>query len=256
MSQLFSFSRFRRLFRRHTAEYLPSYAMATAVLAGGIGLVLGFVVYLNVLAPTIQGMLFMLGLLASGALFTAGIFAQYGAPKQATVALTLPASQLEKYLVGWVYSFLIFSVVYTACYYLVDWLMVGLDDWYGRPKELFSLFSSDHKVYEVFFYYAALHAGALWGAIFFEKNHFIKTAFGALILAIVLVAANYQVVKAFAGDKLQMASPFSSITLNDATGFYRVSLPDAQAQWYILLPLALAALLWRATYLRLTEKQL
>ncbi|MGI4884394.1 MAG: hypothetical protein ACRYFR_05480 [Janthinobacterium lividum] len=255
MNQLFNFSRFRRLFSRHTAEFLPSYAMATAVLAGGIGLVLGFVVYMNVLNPNIQGMLFMLGLLASGALFTAGIFAQYGAPKQATVALTLPASQLEKYLVGWVYSFLVFSVVYTACYYLVDWLMVSVDDWYGRPKELFSLFDAQ-KIYEAYFYYAALHAGALWGAIYFEKSHFIKTAFGALVLAVVLVAANYQVVKAFVGESLQMASPFSGITLNDATGFYRVSLPDAQAQWYVLLPLALAALLWRATYLRLTEKQL
>ncbi|MFD1468387.1 hypothetical protein ACFQ48_09135 [Hymenobacter caeli] len=255
MNQLFSFSRFSRLFSRHTAEFLPGYAMATAVLAGGIGLVLGFVVYLNVLNPEIQGLLFQLGLLSAGALFTAGIFAQYGAPKQATVALTLPASQLEKYLVGWVYSFLIFSVVYTACYYLVDWLMVGMDDWYGRPKELFSLFDA-HKLYEAYFYYAALHAGALWGAIFFEKNHFIKTAFGALVLGIVLIAANYQVVKAFVGDHLQMASPFSGITLSEAPDLYRVSLPDAQAQWFILLPLALAVLLWRATYLRLTEKQL
>ncbi|WP_140465657.1 hypothetical protein [Hymenobacter nivis] len=255
MNQLFSFSRFRRLFSRHTAEFLPSYAMATAVLAGGIGLVLGFVVYMNVLNPEIQGLLFQLGLLTAGGLFTAGIFAQYGAPKQATVALTLPASQLEKYLVGWVYSFLIFSVVYTACYYAVDWLMLGMDDWYGRPKVLFSLFDA-HKLYEAYFYYAALHAGALWGAIYFEKNHFIKTAFGALVLAVVLVTANYQVVKAFTGESLQMASPFSGITLNDATGFYHVSLPEAQAQWYILLPLALAALLWRATYLRLTEKQL
>lgn len=253
MNQLFSFSRFSRLFRRHTAEFLPGYAMATAVLAGGIGLVLGYIAYLTDLNTLTQGALYQLGLLAAGTLFTCGIFAQYGAPKQATVALTLPASQLEKYLVGWVYSFLIFSVVYTACFYLIDWIVVGADDWYGRPKELFSLLGSDHKVYEAFFYYAALHAGALWGAIFFEKNHFIKTAFGALLLAVVLVAANYQAVKAFVGPGLEMASPFSGITL---TGFYRVSLPDAQAQWYVLLPLALAALLWRAAYLRLTEKQL
>ncbi len=253
MSQLFSFPRFSRLFGRHTAEFLSNYDMGTAVLAGGIGLVLGFVVYISVLDTNTQELMFSLGLLVAGALFTAGIFAQYGAPKQATVALTLPASQLEKYLVGWVYSFLIFSVVYTAVFYLVDWILVGVDDWYGRPKELFSLFGGEHKVYEVFFYYAALHAGALWGAIFFEKNHFIKTAFGALVLAVVLVAANYQVIKAFVGDKLQMASPFSGITL---TGAYHVSLPEAQAQWYTLVPLVLAALLWRATYLRLTEKQL
>lgn len=252
MSQLFSFSRFRRLFSRHTAEFLPSYAMATAVLMGGIGLVLGYIAYLTQLSTLTQGALYQVGLLAAGALFTAGIFAQYGAPKQATVALTLPASQLEKYLVGWVYSFLIFSVVYTACFYLIDWIVVGLDDWYGRPKELFRLFDSQ-QVYKVFLYYAALHAGALWGAICFEKNHFIKTAFGALVLAVGLVVANYQAVKAFVGPGLEMATPFSGITL---TGAYRVSLPGVQAQWYVLLPLVLAALLWRAAYLRLTEKQL
>ena len=253
MNQLFSLSRFSRLFGRHTAEFLPSYGMAVVVLAGGIGLVLGYIAYLTDLNALTQGALYQLGLLAAGGLFTAGIFAQYGAPKQATVALTLPASQLEKYLVGWVYSFLIFSVVYTACFYLVDWIVVGLDDWHGRPKELFNLFGASQKVYRAFFYYAALHAGALWGAIFFQKAHFIKTAFAGLVLAVVLVAANYQVLKAFVGPGLEMASPFSGITL---TGAYRVSLPDAQAQWYILLPLALAALLWCAAYARLTEKQL
>ena len=252
MSQLFSFSRFSRLFSRHTVEFLPRYIMATAVLMGSIGLVLGYIAYLTDLNPLTQGALYQLGLLAAGTLFTCGIFAQYGAPKQATVALTLPASQLEKYLVSWVYSFLIFSVVYTACFYFIDWVVVGLDDWYGRPKEVFSLLDA-HKIYEAFLYYAALHAGALWGAIFFEKNHFIKTAFGVLVLAMGLVVANYQVVKAFAGPSLKTASPFSGITLTDG---YSVSLPDAQVQWYVLLPLGLAVLLWWAAYLRLTEKQL
>ncbi len=256
MSQLFSFSRFRRLFRRHTAEFLSSYGMAAVVLMGGIALVLGFMAYVTELNPIVQGLFYTMGLLAAGAIFTCGIFAQFGAPKQATVALTLPASQLEKYLVGWVYSFLVFSVVYTACFYLVDWIVVGLDDWHGQPKQLFSLFGPQQKVYTAFLYYAALHAGALWGAIFFEKNHFIKTAFAGFLLLLVAVVVNYQAVKSFIGPGLQMASPFIGVTINDATGFYRVSLPDAQARWLLVLPLALAALLWRAAYVRLTEKQL
>lgn len=255
MSQLFSFSRFSRLFSRHTAEFLPSYAMATAVLAGALLAVLAGADYLasGPLPVTEQKAFFILFLFAAGSIFTSMAFAPLSDRRQAAAALTLPASHLEKYLVAWLCSLPIFLVVFGAIFCAVNAAVVYGSDWHGQVPQLLNIFSAREKVGVILLFYTAVHAASLLGAIFFEKNHFIKTAFGVLVLAIGLVVANYQVVKAFAGPSLEMASPFSSIIL---IGAYRVSLPHAQAQWYVLLPLALAVLLWRAAYLRLTEKQL
>ena len=93
MSQSFNFVRFGRLFRKHTAEHLRGYLLATAVLLGGIGLVLGYVAYLNTqaMSASVQGMVFIMGLLSSGVFFTSTVLAPFGPPRQATPALLLPA---------------------------------------------------------------------------------------------------------------------------------------------------------------------
>ena len=68
MNQHFKSARFGRLLRKHTAEYLPSYLMSTAVLAGGVLIVLGTLTYLThrPLERELQIVLFEFGLLAGG----------------------------------------------------------------------------------------------------------------------------------------------------------------------------------------------
>ena len=118
MSQFFNISRFGRLFSKHTTEHGGGYLLATGVLLGGIGLVLGFVAYLTPgpLVPDMQAVVFSMGLLAAGAFFTSTVFALFGNNRQATAALLLPASHWEKYLVGWLYSLPVFTAVYFGCF--------------------------------------------------------------------------------------------------------------------------------------------
>ena len=256
MSQSFNFVRFGRLFWKHTAEHLRGYLLATAVLLGGIGLVLGYVAYLisGPFVPSEQAAFFIVGLLSSGAFFTSTVLAPFGPSRQATSALLLPASHFEKYLVAWLYALPIFVVVYTGCFYLMDALVLQLDDWAGPKPDLVSLFAGTEKLYTGLMAYAVLNAVFLWGSIYFTKQQFVRTAFGVLLGLVVLVLVNFQVVQALVGRKVESVLPFSGLVLREGKTIQSLDLPPGQGAW--LVPVSLILLGWAGAYARLTEKQI
>lgn len=251
MSQYFNLARFGRLLRKHTAEHLPTYAMSAAVLLGGMVLVLGFITYLNNgrLNEQMQGIFFTMFLLAAGAFFTSTVLGQYGAGRQAALALTLPASQLEKLLVAWLFSLPGFLAVFAATFYAADWLVLRT---LGKvPTPLVSLFAE--PAYQVVRLYLGLHGVALWGSIFFGRLQPVKVAFLGFGAALLVGVANFHLLNYWVDGKLGMAIPFGAAAINGAGP---LALPPAQEAWLAAVPLALAALLWAAAYARLTEKQL
>ncbi len=258
MSQYFNLTRFGRLFRKHTAEHLRGYLLATAVLLGGIGLVLGYVAYLSPgpLEPSLQAIAFIMGLLSSGAFFTSTVLAPFGPPRQATPALLLPASHWEKYLVAWLYALPIFLGVYIGCFYLMDALVLQLDNWAGPKPDLVPLFSNSEKLYSALAAYAVLNAVFLWGSIYFIRQQFIRTAFGVLLGLVVLVVLNFQVVQALVGRKVESVLPFSGLVLREGKAIESLDLPPGQGAWLVLVPVGLMLLGWAGAYARLTEKQL
>lgn len=257
-NQTFSFARFGRLFSRHTAEHLPAYLMTAAVGAGGMLVVLGFLTYVQGSAPTMggQSVLFTLFLLGGCAIFTSTVFAQFGDKRQASVALTLPASHLEKFLVAWMYSLPVFLLVFIPLFYLADAAAVYAGLAPGQTPELLDLVAARRDFAGTLGLLTALHAAWLWGSIRFEKKHFVKTSFAVLLVLGGLSLVNFQVLKRLVGIDLLPAVPFTKLRFMEGPQFYSVDLPASQAAWLALVPLALAVLLWAAAYLRLTEKQL
>ena len=257
-NQIFSFARFGRLFGRHTAEHLPAYLMTAAVGAGGMLVVLGFLTYMQGSAPTVtvQTVLFTLFLLAGCTIFTSTVFAQFGNSRQASVALTLPASHLEKFLVAWVYSLPVFLLAFIPLFYLADAAVVYAGVAPGQAPELLDLVAARQDMAGTLAMLTALHAAWLWGGICFENKHFIKTGFAVLLLLGGLSMVNFQVLKRLVGAELLPTVPFTSLRFLESKQFYSVALPDAQGPWLALVPLGLAGLLWAAAYCRLTEKQL
>ncbi|WP_310395273.1 hypothetical protein [Hymenobacter sp.] len=257
-NQTFSFARFGRLFGRHTAEHLRGYLMTAAVGAGGMLLVLGFVTYLqrSALTPTGQSVFFTVFLLGGGSIFASTVFAQVGERRRATVALLLPASHLEKYLVAWIYSLPLFLAVFIPLFYLADAAVAYAGAAPGQQPELLNVFADLKQANRLFWALAVLHGAWLWGAIYFEKTHFIKTGFAVFILVGVLWTLNFQALKLLISPQLSVAPPFVDLTLAEGKEFYTLGVPDGQLAWLGLVPVALAGLLWLAAYHRLTEKQL
>ena len=257
MNQLFNIARFGRLFSKHTTEHAGGYLLATGVLLGSLGLVLGFAAYMSSdpITPDIQSVIFVMGLLAAGSFFTSTVFALFGDKKQATAALMLPASHWEKYLVGWLYSLPIFLAVYVGSFFLIDSLVLQLSSG-GKPVDMVQLFAGERKLYTSLVAYAVVNAVFLWGSIFFARQHFVRTAFGVLLAVVVVVALNFQAMQALVGQKLNTVMPFSGMTLREGKAWYAIGLPEAQSAWFGLVPLGMMLLAWAAAYRRVTEKQI
>ncbi len=258
MSQLFSFSRFMRLFRKHTAEYGGGYLLATGVLIGGIALVLGFLAFIShePLVPDIQGVIFVAGLLAAGAFFTSTVFAPLGDKRQATAALMLPASHLEKYLVGWLYAGPIYLAAYIGCFFLVDALVLQVEGQFGPQAPLVQLFSNESHLYIALVAYLVVSAVFLWGSVFFVKQQFVRTAFAILLFTVALVVLNGQLVQALLGRPVGGVMLLSGVSFQEGKEWYSVNLSPIQNGWFVEALLGGLLLLgWAGAYVRLTEKE-
>src|SRR6202012_5282589 len=110
-----------------------------------------------------------------------------GDKKKAIAYLTLPASHFEKYLVAWLYSFLFFLVIYTISFYLVALLLLNVKYVPGQSGVI-NLLQNQHL--QIPLIYAFLHAIAFWGAVYFNKLHFIKTGFVFFVCLGLLILLN------------------------------------------------------------------
>ncbi|MDJ0367854.1 hypothetical protein QMK33_22135 [Hymenobacter sp. H14-R3] len=257
-NQHFSPVRFGRLMRKQTTEYWRTYLLSAAVLLGGVVAVVGGLTYLmrRPLDNETQTLLFMAGLLTTGLAFTATVFAEMSNGRRAAAALLLPASHLEKYLVAWLYSLPVFLVIYIAVFLAVDALML---QWAGHsypqfPRQILDLTSSWRPLLTGVASYSLVHALALYGAIYFQSLHIIKTSFAVLGGVVMLLMMNFWMWKLLTSE-LHTAVPFGNGFAGGKDHPFLVELPQ-QLSLLALLPLALAVLLWAAAYARLTEKQL
>ncbi|MGN6178984.1 MAG: hypothetical protein ACTHNW_07370, partial [Mucilaginibacter sp.] len=119
MNNFFNPRRFGMLFVKHTAEHIRTYLMSIAVLVGVILLGGSFLFFIipGPPDPGLQTACFVMLMLMSGTIFTSTVFSDYGIRSQAISAITLPASAFEKYLIGWLFSYPIFIIVYTGVFF-------------------------------------------------------------------------------------------------------------------------------------------
>jgi len=256
MSNIFDINRFGRLFIKHTIEHYKSYLMSVLVLFGVMLLGGSFIVYmLN--APMDIGMqtaLFTGILLLAGTIFTSTVFADLGDRKKAIVWLTLPASHFEKYLVVWLYSFLILIVIYTSCFYTVLLFLTTIKHFPNRHAEILDLFYRGGGL-QVFLVYAFLHSIAFYGAICFEKLHFIKTAFIFFIGIALLIIINHLIQYGMLGRGAMMDIPFGAAHFMENNKEREINLTVDRQGYLLTLIGMLAGIFWVATYYRLKEKQ-
>jgi hypothetical protein len=255
MDNLFNIHRFGRLFIKHTAERYKTYLMSLAVLIGVLVLGGSFLVYivdqpieLGVQTAMFAGIYFL-----AGAIFTSTVFADFGDKNKAIASLTLPASNFEKFLVGWIWSYLLFSIVFIAAFYLVLFSFMHLRHWPNQRDEVFNIFGQPAVL--LFIPFSFVNAFTLFGAIYFNKLHFIKTGFVFFISLAVLVVANTLFLQGLLGQSMHPAVPFTNVSFAKNNNFYDINLTsnyDWLVSWLII---AVSILLWVAAYFRLKEKQ-
>ncbi|MDB5150102.1 MAG: hypothetical protein JWQ57_4122 [Mucilaginibacter sp.] len=256
MNNYFSLKRFCLLFMKHTSEHYRTYLMSAAVLAGVFMLGGSFIFYMipGPMDAGFQTALFAVLMLIAGPIFTSTIFTDFGDKRKAIPALTLPASQFEKFLVSWVYSYVIFMLVYTGIFYLVLSILISLKHWPGHHSEMLNIIQDRYSLV-LLVLFSLLHAITIYGAIKFEKLHFIKVGFSFLTFYALLVLVNTLFLRVIVGRSIYPATPFAFLNFPDGTNFYSIGLNAQQSTWvFIVIPVA-SLLFWIAAYFKLKEKQ-
>lgn len=258
MNQFFNLKRFAMLFEKHTVENYKTYLMSAGVLAGILLLSLGLSAYGNggYLSQGTQQGNFMAMLLIAGCIFTSLIFADLGNKKEAIPALTLPASHFEKYLVSWLYSFVIFQLLFVGIFYLIDAFVISIGQSIpGRENVLLDLFSEERKTYIALIIYPVLHSIIFFGAIYFEKLHFIKTAFAFFIGVFLLGLINRPILASMFDQKVQGTSIFSPVYISNGKESFQIHTPDVKTQTEGIILGLVVLILWISAYYKLKEKE-
>jgi hypothetical protein len=256
MNKTFNAKRFGRLFIKHSTEHYKSYGMSLFAMVGVMLLGGSFLVYMVGARIDIgnQWALFTMILLLAGTIFTSTVFAELGDKKKAIPWLLLPASHFEKFLVAWIYSFVVFLIVYTLSFYMVALFILSIKPLGGSPPEMFDI--SSNRALQVYMVYAFLHGIAICGAIYFEKLHFIKTAFVFFISLGILILMNKMLLGTMLGRSVEAAPPFGNLRFTENGQVNDIMLSYDQHGINIdYLVTVLAVFFWVAAYFRLKEKQ-
>jgi len=255
MNEVFSVARFGKLFVKHTVDHYRSYLMSIAVVAGVLVLGGSFISYfvMGLLDPGAQMVMYISLLTLAGTIFASTIFSDLGDKKKSIPTLLLPASSLEKFMVGWAYSYIVFIVLFTFMYYFALAAVIYFQSTHGHSEPMMVFFNMEMVL--PFLLFSLLHSIALFGAICFEKLHFIKTAFAFFITFAVLTVFNTLLVKTFTGKDVFAMIPFSPMAFREADHFYAVKISYEKSAWILWTVVIVTVFFWMAAYFRLKEKR-
>jgi hypothetical protein len=206
MNQTFNFQRWSLLVAKHWGENRKRYLLSIAAFMG-----LLFMWYLFIgmsdptdpYAPGLQHVTYYFSLLLVGPFYASQYFKDLGSRSKGINFLLTPASVFEKFLCSWLYALVLFLVVFTAAFYLVDAIVVSLANVlhpsYSMPlqgqgimkkAEVTNVFniSSGGDNMSVYFLltFLAIQSAALLGSIYFAQYSYIKTAIALCFLFIVV----------------------------------------------------------------------
>lgn len=220
MTDSFNVRRFGRLWRAHWAESWRYYAWFTGVLAMVdvvfVAIFLGTQSRSSLVTFQFEGQAawYLTGLLVSGTIFAGRHFRELADPGSALTMLMRPASALEKWLLAFVCTSLLFPLVYTLGYCLLNYPVVQLAKvLYVAPdvcencrryvpdfRFYVPLFTNGSRDYtsmptqtffrlEVFFLLAlwSVQALVLSGTVFFKRSPVLRTALLCFLLGVTLL---------------------------------------------------------------------
>ncbi len=259
MNNTFDLQRFGLLLSKHTRENARTYLLSIVVLAAILCSFLTFITYSSggYLGPHLQATFYLVFKILAGAMFTSVVFSGYGDKKKSIPLLTLPVSNLERYFVGWIYSFVIFQVLYTMCFFLVDFAVLSIANLSSAEKnEVVNIITiEDSKFYPGLIIFTFIHSVFFLGAIFFRKLHFIKTGFIFFGAVLGIILLNAPLLKIIFGEKVLFSPPFDSIRIMEGeNGIALHPAPGTEMIPWILVGV-MSLILWTSAYFKLKEKE-
>jgi hypothetical protein len=272
MNQFFNINRFSLLVVKHWADNKKRYLLSVLAF---IGLLIGwftFTILVDSRFPVGQGLqmvTYFFSLFTIGSFYASQYFRELGSRSKGINFLLVPASGFEKVLCSLLYNVVLFFLVFTAAFYLVDILMV----WIGQSLVSDIPYPADQKGLLNVFHAANIHASPrttvniLWiyftiqsvfllGSVYFQKYSFIKTIIAGFVLFFIFFVVVYFLYDMMPKGDYANGILTSYIVKNDGKVDFLVELPRwfGQLLYYIFM-YGTAPFLYIVTYVRLKEKQ-
>lgn len=257
MNNTFNLNRFIKLFKRHSIANYKPYLMLLLFLVGGLTITLSYSSsHTNSFLSVDQYTIFKIILFISAPIFTAGIFGELSTQSKSINYLMLPASNLEKWLVAWLYSFVIYLIIYTACFYMVNCIVIQIANATAKvPLELVNIFDPEHELVSDLLIFALLHALSFFGSVVFRKHQILKVGSILLVAYFGLLNTNTAVLTAMFNLEVSMGSLFDSVSIIDDKNYYQIKespMISSLSQYSFLI---VTGMIWMATYYRLKERE-
>lgn len=273
MNDVFSFRRFGLLLKKHLTEEYKQYLLLSAG-ALGIMLVLNTLSTLenlhNEFNTNMHEVIFAIGFIFGGSIFASMTYHFFQNNAKGIRFMQLPASHLEKIVVMFVVTQVIFFVGFIILFYINDWIMCTVYNMFvtipkNIPAERLSFFHADlyrmdtvwaKRAITFFFVFSSI---AHFGSIGFRKIAFIKIALCVIIVGFIITWLNFTFMRSLIPEPNMPGGMFYSISLrleseNVSRGF--VLLPDNWTNVIdLVLPVVLYISFWTGSYYKLKEKQ-
>jgi hypothetical protein len=283
MNQVFDFSRWGLLVRKHWSDNRNKYTLSLGAIAALLLMWYGFLLLVDgrgAMNREGQVITFYVGLFLTGALFASLLFGELANKPKAINFLSVPASQLEKVLCMALYCVLIFFVCYTVIFYAVDFIMVkvanavNLARWKEHNAEALFVPETVANVFTkltsrdngnpfntlttlLLIFFAVQGAYAL-GSIYFPAYSFIKTTIALLLIILFFVFLLAKVLSPILpeGGFASSLNIFNLRGPGNEWGVRVIQLPSwTENVFFGYFKFVLMPVFWVVTYFRLKEKE-
>lgn len=264
MNQVFDWGRFSRLVGSHFRNNVKTLIISGLVFMGVTAVLFMLVALSQQKAVNASSQSFVyFAIIYSGLLiFTAGVFQAYQRPREGMFQLMLPASGFEKFLAGWVLSFVGYTICANLLFFAVRFVVLRY--YSGQGYEVSGFQGFDERLYEDIsmapigvMLYLFTHALALYCSLVFRKQAVLKTALTLFLATWVYRIVSSVLFNVFLQPDAQQQAPLLPLTpvllLKDGV-YYGVNIPG-WPYWLLALAIAVIGLLWVASYHKLREKE-
>lgn len=255
-------------FRKYAFENRRAFLFLYLAIAAFLVLWLG--VYLNftnraLFAPRAQAAYYFVTLFLAGCLSSGMLFSELGSKSKAIHYLLIPASTWQKFICGVFFSVVVFFVVYSCIFYVVDYAAVHIANYkYGTDWEVINLFHlerypnvfAETPLTDIFYLFFPVQAIFLLCSVYFKKHGLFKAIVCMGLLWVFFIAL-----------MLTMGNLLPAGKYNDSMGAYEIVEANGDNK-LVFIPavltyavlaffkVLLTPMLWVVGYLKLQEKEL
>ena len=259
MNQFFSFDRFSLLVSKHWADNKKRYLLSVLAFAGLLITWFAFTLAIeddsDRMSLDVQLSTYFFSLFIAGTLYASQYFGELGSKPKGSNFLLVPASTFEKLLCSLLYTVILFFIVFTAVFYIINFSMVTISNSIYANDATFKQvpvanifnvtffeFDNNYALNFLLFFFA-IQSVFLLGSVYFRKYNFIKTVITGVVAWFVLAGLTF-----FIYRELYPKSQYG----DDEPGFPSwLTMLIGFSLMYVVAPL-----FWTLTYFRLKAKQL